>query len=79
MTGNELDLRLTVEAVGTGRQQFARVRCTECGTELAVGIHVATLVELAGRNATARPCCPAWRPLLDLDSMLNALLPTDDD
>ena len=39
------------------------IQCSNCGTELVQAPDLPDGLHLAHRNATARPCCPAWRDI----------------
>lgn len=56
--------RLRVERRGTRKRDVVEVFCVGCGRRLVVAEasqEIAAL-ELAYRNATARPCCAVWEP-----------------
>jgi hypothetical protein len=56
--------RLVIHAPARTRaRDIAEVYCRACGQRLTVGVvsQVDAAVDLAYRNATARPCCDQWR------------------
>lgn len=64
-----VDARIVIDVnVVDRRSRYYLASCRECDRALAVGDVEATVVDLAVRNATARPCCRAWIPV-DLDAI----------
>jgi hypothetical protein len=43
------------------KRHWTDVRCRMCGTRLACGSPEDDVIDLAFRNASARPCCEAWK------------------
>lgn len=63
-----VDARCTIEGHHLGSTKkvvLLTVSCAACGTTLAYGNDEERAVRLSVNNATARPCCDAWRETSD--------------